>query len=165
MRARAVVCLMVGVGLMVGCGTHAKQIPSGGASEGGSAVTTQSTVGSPETHTPVENKVLDEFFFSSTQGGAKALNNLISYTMVADRELLDGAVAFCGALKTYPASGQGALSPADFEETARRVSTRFDGRIETTSGDIAPDGPMLLTRALGIAAVHKMCPELARSLG
>jgi hypothetical protein len=164
MRSWAIACLVAGAVVLAGCGTNAKQIPSGGPGEG-AAVTSPPTSGVAERHTPQENRLLDEFFYSATQGAGQALNNRISYTRVTDRELLDGAVAFCGVVRTHPVTGQGSLSRADFDEAALQVAHRFDGKIETTSGDPAPDGPRLLARALGVAAVHKLCPDLARSLG
>jgi hypothetical protein len=161
MQARAVACLLVGVVLIAGCSGQTKGVS--GAAE--ARATSSPTFVSDDHHSPRDNALLDEFFYSATQGGLQSLDSRISYGSITDRELIDGAESFCAALRSRAASVGGVVTPGTFDAAVVETSKRFAGKVETTTGEIAKTGPTRLTKALGVAAVHKLCPDLSRALG
>ena len=84
----------------------------------------------------------------------------MDFSAVSDREILDTGTEFCAKLSQAGPRPK----PADFTAVAQELAVRFDGRLESPSGDPVPEGPDLLSAALGASAVRHFCPSLTSAL-
>jgi hypothetical protein len=103
-----------------------------------------------------DNAFLDEVFADST------LDN-IDFTDVGDAQLVYAGHLFCEDLGKR--KGDGPLGPNDFSAVAEgQIATRFQGEVKNQDASPSGNGHVLLAYVVGMAAVHKFCPQWTDAL-